>query len=422
MTDIENQPTGIQKTMSLRKRKNLQSTLGISTGVTDDDGWTSQQTKHRQSGDRNKLIREINAVTDADMDDEETKEMKKKMMMYQKKSNDAMANSLMRIIIGIIIVFIIIYCIAYFNEPTDEPSLNNTVLKVLRILVGIKPNLNFLSSSKIVASTSVSKSTLDEFLLPQYPWQKRSSSTSKYLVPALNKPVQHILHETTKLKHQRGINVELYDDHMMRVFLINHGHECSNEGKTDKKSIPSIVEKFDELNASSPEIKIGAKSLWLWCMMYTGETYGHLDIDNHIVEMDIGLTKRISLHDNPGGLGNVVINPVLSHDSDQEVESALYSRLSFSTSMLFVSTTQSKVAKGMIDSIVNSSTSFNQHSQIERLQQLIKDEKDEHWTLINPHCKMIPTDEYKGKIQGRICGSKRDREDNPKGPCCYLIL
>ena len=412
MTDVESQ------TMSLRKRKNPKSALGNSAGAPNGSEISLKQQLQR---DHNKFLREVNAITDADLDDEETKEMKKKMMTYQMKNNDAMANFFMRLLTCIIIAFVIIYCIALFNEPTDEPGLSNALLKALRILVGIKPNLNFLSSFKIVASTSVAKSTLDEFLIPQWPWQRTSSSNSKYLVPVLNKPVKHILHETMKLKYQHGINVELFDEEKMRHFLMKRGHECENKDDMDSNKTPSIVEKFDELNTSSTHTGNGAKSLWLWCMMYTGETFGHLDIEDHIVEMNHGLTKRISLQDNPGGLGNVLINPILSDDSDEQVQSAVSSHMSLSKSILFVSSSKSKVAEGMIKFILQTS-SFNEYTHGEYLHKVIRREKEENWTLLNPHCKIIPTDEYNGSMVGRICTSKRDRNDNAKGPCCYLVF
>ena len=426
MADIENQSI---QAMSLRKRKNPHASVIIPPVAKDDTGQQDPKSSpqptsilHKSQHDHNELIRKINAVTDADMDDEETRVIKKKMMMYQKQSNDAMTNSFMRLLMGIIMVFVIIYFIAVLNEPTDDPSLNNTLLKVLRLLVGIKPNLNYLSSFRIVASTSISKSVIEEFLIPQYPWQKKASLTSKYLVPSFHKSVQHILHETMKLKYERGISVELYDKNMMREFLVNHGQKCTNEEQMVKNSISSIVKKFDELNtSSSPTVRVDAKSLWLWCMMYTGTTFGHLDVDNYIVEMNVDFTKKISLQHYPGGLGNVAINPVLSDDSDHHVEGALYSILSLSTSLLFVSTPKSKIAKLMIEFILES-RSFDEFSQYEYFNQLITNEKDEKWTLLYPHCKMAQTDEYRESMIGRICSSRGDDMGTDKGPCCYLLF
>lgn len=407
--DIESQ--SIQNNMSLRKRKNPQSSLP-SIDV------HNSRKSHEQSHLREhaKLMKKINSVTDYDDDDEQTKELKQMIMKYQIKKNDEMTNFFFRFLIGILLVIVILYTLVVTYEPTSEPTVMNSLVKVLRILLGMKSNDVYLSSSTIVASTSISKATIDDFLIPAFPWQ-RGTSAKRYLVPAgAQAPVKHMLHESTRLKHERGINIQLYDDDMMREFLRTHSDTCGMHSPSSQGSF-SILQKFDELKKLKGN---GHKSLWLWCMVYSGATFGYLDIENYSIEMTSNFLRKLSLGTKPYGIANALINP----DDENNFDSTAHSPLSalhipLPIAIVFSSTQKSKVAEGMLQFIINNT--YNEKSLHKELKKLVQ---EENWVLLKAHCMSSPTDRFHGNdnTMAKVCSKSEDEQIDAKQTCCYLVL
>lgn len=410
MMDIESQSK--QNKMSLRKRKNPQS-LPTANIIADDSSRNStDQQKLRQ---HTKLMKEINSVVDEDEDDQ-ARAMKEMMMKFQRKKNDEMTNAFLRIIIGIVFILILLYVIVLSHTPADEPSLMNSIVKVLRILLGMKTKQIYLASSKIVASTSIPKTSIDDFLIPGWPWQRGSFAAKKYLVPPGTKePIKNILHEIMKLKHERGINIDIYDEDMMRDYLTSNIEECGNDTGT-RSTNPTIVEKFDELRQQS----IGKnnsndhKRLWLWCMMYTGDTFGYLDVENHMIELSTSMLRKLSLGTRQYGIENLLINPSTVDGSNSETKA-----------MMFISTDKSRVAKGMLQFMIKNS--FSEETQIEELKRLIhfvskEGENHENWVTLNAHCTDDRTDGIDQNAFAKVCTRHKVESGEAKRRCCQLVL
>jgi len=308
------------------------------------------------------------------------------------------------------------------------------LVNAFRILLGMRGDRFFLSSShRIVASTAVSRMTLDKYVYPAWPWQWGSSSKSnRYLVPSSGSmPMKHILHETMKMKHERNIDIDIFHGEAMREFLVEYGHECNEE-----QNSMSILQKFDELNDSKYMDEKGSsgngpKNLWLWCMIYSGNAFGNLDIDNYIIDMTPNILRKISLGSKPWGIENVIIDPNVKFDVDVNANAVVdverpKSLLSLSTSILFVSARRSRVAKGMLQFILSRHI-YDEEALTEELLRLIEKERNlkeggENWTLLNAHCTASSTDMFDGRKLALVCSKQSGEENVTKQMCCYLVL
>ena len=399
MKDIESQ--SMQNTMSLRKRKNLQSMSGPSN-------LTSSEKELLRK--HSTLMKQINSAKDDDDLNEDERQLMELIKKRQIEGSNAMLNGLLRFLLCILVVLILIYAMVRSYQPTDEPSVINSLVKVLKILFGLKTNSKYLSSSKFISPISVSKDTIDNFLVPAWPWQRGSSSAAKrYLVPgSASRSVKRILHESLRLKHERGLNIDLYDNTMMRQFLLAHGTQCE-----DNKD-HSIMQKFDELRQYNAE---GHKYLWMWCMIYAGNVSGYIDIENHDISITHNLLRKLSLGNKPYGIENAIIVPN-TESSIQSNESIL----PLCMSMLFSSIQKSSLVREMLQYMLQNP--FDELEMIGELNKLVDKARleGENWTLLKAHCTNVSIDEFKGESLAKVCRVNESGENEINQHCCYLVL
>ena len=422
MIDVESQSSK-KNIMSLRKRKKIpQSSLPSSSSSsllfsTDNNAnpFSEQQHKLREHA---KLIKKIRASANDDNDDDDdeaAREMKQKIRAYQiQKSND-LAYSLFKFLIAILVTLVFVYTLVLFIEVTEEPSIINSLMKVLRILLGMRQIPRYLASENIVATSSVPKSTIDEYLIPSWS-RKINDGSNQYLVPESDMEVRHILHESLKLQHERKIGLNLYDEQKMHQFLLTHGQQCGD---------PDIAKKFDELKQSGNFIN-GSRNLWLWCMIYSGEAFGQIDIDNYYIELSSNLLRKVSLGRKPWGIENLLIDPNIEEESD--IDQSL--TLALSTSIMFVSKAKSKVAQGMIRFLLDT-TPFNEDTLIQELNRLLRlvgeeGENHESWVSLKAHCISKTFERFDDQTMAKVCLKDNNHPSTiaaaGESKCCYLVM
>jgi len=437
--------------MSLRKRKqerfdsNTQRYTSTNHVPSIDD--LHQRNIHQQQA---KLFRNNNNATGED-GDEEARQFEQIMLNHYAKSQ-SLSSSVINFLGCVLFIILVAYCVVIFYEPTEEPSIMHSIIKALSILLGLNKKEIFFANSSIVASTTSSASTekFEEYLYPTWPWVRKAYTKENniYIVPdtSEDEPIKQILHQVMKLKKDRGVSIDIFNEDMMRDFLIKFGHQCDitsskfNSNHQTSNGMPFILQKFDEWKGMGSMNTNHMKNLWIWCMIYSGEAHGYLDIESYDIQLNYEFLKKLSLGSKPFGMENVIIetneitDPILLEEGGNFV-------LSMSP-FLFVRSKESKVAKGMLNFMLTSDDTMDDAILSKKLSILIKSQKDEddeenkteNWFVLSPVCTRYdsfkssttskPNKEINDKIMARICMQSSWPKDNMErgsyNICCTL--
>jgi len=381
MADIETvfMPKTEDMSTSLRRRRNATST----TNPVEDSHSNEKIAIHQR------LVREINKAGN-DEDDE----FKRALMLQQMESNKQLAQAQFQLVVFLFVMAAITYI--YLSLGEDDTNNKSSLAKALSILLGLSNNGNHVSLpswAKVFASSSISKTSLLGYSYPSRPWSSPSLN-SNFLVPSTDegRRIQDMLHRTTKLKAERGLNVEIYDSNETITFLEGeHGQQCSAAGGD---SIRKQHELFGKLGMSDAQ-----KMLWMWCAFYTGEAYGFVDLDLY----EVHLSRRFINDLSEEKIKNTIIDTV----SIMTKESLDINTISLASSVLFIPDRQSAVAKSMLHFFMTVDTDNIPHDLMKRstdhLNEMIQEERD-LWTLLHANCL-----EHKSRwplatlCQGEIC-------------------
>lgn len=365
MADVENPIIGstieadIIMSPSLRKRNTANMNI--------DRNSKDRISKHQH------LVMKINRASRTDDDDEDEK-LKEKLMLEQMKSNKETARAQFQRVGFLLIAVIGTYLFLSLGSDTNNEN-KSGLSKALGILLGInrRNQARLPSWAKVVATSSVPTKSLDEYSYPSWPWS--SNSNSNFLVPSTDesKRVRDILHRTTKLKGERGINVDLFSQIEITAFLMKHRQQCSNIGVNNGQTILDKYETFGNFGMMEAQ-----KQLWLWCAVYTGTIYGFVDLDLYEVYLshrfinDLSNDKIKNAILQPGSMGS-------QHGIDAET----------TLPILFIPNKNSTVAKSMLQFFMELGEGAIQDDIMAKstrhLNDVLQTEPD-LWTLLQADC------------------------------------
>ena len=363
MTDIESAltPQAEDMSASVRRRRNASSTVESANNET--------SAKMRLSSNQ-RLVQQINSHVDED------DEFKKAMIKERMASNNQMVHAQVQTVVFLFGLLALLYLYLSFGE--SDPQKMSSLTKALRILLGFNNHKNhdgLPRGKKLVASTTIDESSLDEFKYPSWPWAS-SSSYSNYLVPGTEegRRIQNMLHRTSKFKAKK-LDVELYGTNEMISFLESEkGQMCNIAGEN---TIRIQYDLFGEIGMAQIQ-----KMLWAWCSLYTGEAYGFLDLDSYEIDMKELFINYLSR----GRIQNAIIDigSIKTDTLNTQVE-----KVSLASSMIFIGNRQSAVAKAMLEHMMSVDINNLPYNLIEEsLNQIIpsiQQEKD-LWTVLNANC------------------------------------
>mmetsp|Transcript_10285 Transcript_10285/g.15539 ORF Transcript_10285/g.15539 Transcript_10285/m.15539 type:complete len:412 (-) Transcript_10285:44-1279(-) len=409
MVDVE---AGTRTSMiSLRHRK-IQKEWST-TGDVSDKGLRQKNLSQHQ-----KLVRKINR---ADQDeDEEEKEFKRLVMQQQMQSSQKTIKSMVKFIIILLGTTALLYIYLLFLNPSEGNA--SSLTKALGILFGMgnKRVVGRLpSSARIISSTSISTDKLSDYIFPSWSWPwsapSPSSSSSQYLVPVnIEEPIRQILHRKLSIKASVGVDVELFDVRGMEGFLSGeHGRRCADViVPIDSISSPSMVDYFN--NYASTGLKDGQRAVWLWCMVYSGQAYGYVDLDER---NDLQLTRNLIYDLSKTKLKNVFIDTHGDFSDvieDRKFADNLQMKQMKQISVLFLPNQESKVAKGMLRYLSRDEQKYQNGDDFvqqmeEHMVKLVKLERN-LWTPLRLECE-----KRKGiRPLIRVCSAKDS--------CCSLLM
>ncbi len=329
MDDIE---MGDSKMASLRQRKIRDNVVGEKKVTSASPSYEPKTTNH------SKLVRQINNLTDDD--DEEERQFKQFMVQKQMHSSQEMAKSMMRTLMMMAGIIIILFTFLSMTENSNNQNASS-LTKALRILMGMNNNrrVGLPSSAKLVSSTSILKSDMEDFVYPSWFRRRTSGKKVQYLVPnvAEDEPIRQILHRKLSIKAKVDVDVELFDRYDMHLFLSGDNGQYCQEAMDDSENVLStILEQFQHFGDIG--YGDGQKALWVWCMMYSKQAYAFLDLERYEVKLSRNLFHDLSA----GKVRNLFIG---AHGESIEGDDA---RINHSSILFMPEQGKSDVAKGML--------------------------------------------------------------------------
>ncbi len=290
-----------------------------------------------------RLVKQINNGGE----DEEERKFKQFMVQKQMQSSQEMAKSMMRILMMTAGVMITLFIFLSMSGNPDNQN-GSSLTKALRILMGMnsKNRAGLPPSAKIVSSTSILKSELEDFVYPSWFRRRASDKKVQYLVPniAEDEPIRQILHRKMSIKAKVDVDIELFDRDDMRSFLSgDHGQYCQEaiDDSDDTISVNSthqknsILEQFQLLGDIGYED--GQKALWVWCTMYSKQAYAFIDLERYEVKLSRNIFHDIS----SGKVKNLFIG---AHGESTEGDG----KISHGSILFMPEQGKSDVAKGML--------------------------------------------------------------------------
>mmetsp|Transcript_7433 Transcript_7433/g.14059 ORF Transcript_7433/g.14059 Transcript_7433/m.14059 type:complete len:405 (-) Transcript_7433:1283-2497(-) len=363
-----------QDTMSqqIRHRKNVTTSGPNPMNMSSSDNLPKEHMRSNQY-----LVQQINRASKMDDDDDEL--MKKAMIRHQDEANKRMAKGLLNLMLFLAVFVFLLYLFAT-NGSSDEES-QSALAKSLGILLGLRKRsvINLPKSKKIVASISFMKTELSQYLYPSWPWSY-SSNNSQYLIPNSGKgaSINNILHRVTQLKKLNNLDVVLYDPKDIESFLASEkGKKCSLVSGNQQKIILEQYHLYGNHGAKEAQ-----KMLWMWCLLYTNEAQGFLDLDSFEVQLGHGLISSLAT--------NQIQNLVMDSNTIQTRNGETISP-SLVTSLLFLLDSTSHVPQKMLEYFLETSTLSDLSrdnllkDSILRMNDSIATEK-EKWTLPKTDC------------------------------------
>lgn len=375
----------------IRNRKNVTATkrgatsMNISTTVTPSE----ENLKSNQY-----LVQRINR---ASKNEDEDEFMRRAMIRHQNETNKRMAKGLLNLMLFLTASILFLYL---YVTAGDEGS-QSALAKSLGILLGIRKRtvVTLPKTKKVVSPISFMKTELDQYLYPSWPWSY-SINNSQYLIPNSGKGalIKNILHRVTQLKKVNNLDVVLHDPNDVKSFLAgDKGKICSSVAASEHNSILEQYQLYGEYGAKDIQ-----KVLWMWCLIYTNEAHGFLDLDSYDVQLGYSLISSLASNE----FQNLVMDPNTMEPRNEETISP-----SLITSLLFVldgsTNVPQQMLKFLLESNVDPSIDDLMKYSIVRMKELIVAEK-EKWTLPKVDC--IEQKEYFPLAD--ICDESK---------CCQLI-
>jgi hypothetical protein len=320
-------------------------------------------------------VRQINRASEEEGDDEL---MRKKMIHHQNEVNQKMAKRLLNILVlfGFLFLFLYLYECAGNGKNENQSAL----AKSLGILLGLRKRENpTLPKTKIVVSfIPFMRTELEQYSYPSWSWPF-STNDPQYLVPDSGKgsKIKTILHRVAQLKKINNLHVELHDPNDVESFLSGeYGQICSKvlQG-SEHRNIFKQYQSFGYHGAKSAQ-----KLLWMWCLLYTDQAHGFLDLDLYNIQLGYGLISSLTNHQ----IQNLIVDP-----SSIEIKNDEKVLPSFVTSSLFLMDATSNVPQGMLryflESDANSISQSFMMDSILHMKELIMAENDK-WVLPKANC------------------------------------
>ncbi|GFH51874.1 predicted protein [Chaetoceros tenuissimus] len=315
------------------------------------------------------------------IEEDDDKIFKDAIMKQHKEMNKQQMGNQMTMILFLVGFVALLYI--YASNASEDPSSNKSGLaKALGILLGINKRTKVMlpAGSRIISTTSIQKSDLDQFLYPSWPWR---SNDSKFLIPGNEKgrQIQKILHRRSILKKDRNINVEIFDETDVLSFLSSEtGQRCNN-------TQVSIVDHYKSFQMEETKNMVFA-----WCMLFTKEAFGFLDLDHFEVHLQASLIHGITT----GKIKNFILDSRNMQVSDGSDDTKLV------TSIIFPGPS-SNIARDMLKYFMTSDNSNEEQlltDSVDVMNEIIDREKDQ-WTLPRTNCVNL----RHGITMADICGS-----------------
>lgn len=354
------------ETMSqqIRNRKNVTTREATSMGISSKESLRSNQY----------LVQRINRAS-RNEDDEEV--MKKTMIRHQNEANKRMAKGLLNLMLFFAVCIFLLYLYAATGSSNDESQ--SALAKSLGILLGMRrrTTITLPKTKKVVSSISFMKTELNKYMYPSWPWSY-SAKSSQYLIPNSGKGalIKNILHRITQLKRINNLDVVLYDPKEMESFLASEkGQVCSSVTGNQQNTILEQYQLFGKHGAKEAQ-----KLLWMWCLFYTNEAHGFLNLDSYDVQLGYGLISSLAT--------SQIQNLVLDSNTIQTRKGETIPP-SLVTSLLFLFDTSSHVPQQMLEYLLeptrDPSIDNLMKDSIQRMNELIVAEK-EKWILPKVDC------------------------------------
>lgn len=303
------------------------------------------------------------------IEEDDDKIMKDAIMKQHKEMNKQQMGNQMTMILFLVGFVGLLYI--YASNASEDPSSNKSGLaKALGILLGLNKRTKVMlpTGSRIISTTSIQKSDLDQFLYPSWPWR---SNDSKFLIPGNEKgrQIQKILHRRSILKKDRHIDVEIFDETDVISFLSSEtGQRCNNVLNTEV----SIVERYKSFQKEETRNMVFA-----WCMLFTKEAFGFLDLDNFEVHLQASLIHGIAT----GKIENFILDSRKIQINDGNDDTTLV------TSIIFPGSS-SNIARDMLKyflTVNNTNEDQLLKDSVHQMNSIIDREKD-RWTLPSTNC------------------------------------
>jgi len=308
----------------------------LETNIMPSNSEQLRQRIHRGVTQQRTLFSRIKSVKD--IDDDEFKAMKKRIAKHQMNSGNVMCMVQTVVLLILFLSIISIYAWLLIRSPSSLSSSSTSSLRIVTEtnkgssgivnIESLKKSLGILRKSlgififgrrrpemptpiRFVTITSKENSeVIHDLSYRKLFWRPASSASeneSEYLVPTTRRyePVRNFLHRTMRLR-SKGMDMSLLHVHKMRTFLEGKsGEECcvdttttgyigSGGGTVDSgrpddlagSNDKSLLDQFDSMGERG--LVEAQKHLWIWCMLYTGEVHGFIDLDT----FDIDLKKE----------------------------------------------------------------------------------------------------------------------------------